>query len=334
MTHRTRYFLFGSGLIVIVGLCTGLVAYYNGALPVRAATALDDLAYVAPDVTAVAYADVRQIMDSEFRQRLRALMPIGQEKDKFLAETGIDIEKDIDTVLAGLNSDITPASPPLVLVRGRFIDSQIEAAATQQGATVETYRGKKLLAAPGAWRGESGQTGSGPGVAFLEPGLIALGSVDAIRRAIDAAEAKTGAASNVDLMRSVQRVRDGGDAWIVGRASSLASQANLPPQVRDQLASMQWFALTADVDRALVCRFRAEAKDVESGEQMRAIVNGALAMAKMMAGKDARYDGVLNSIQSTGSGQELEVSFTVPPEMLDLIASADGPKAAIPNSIQ
>ena len=30
MTRRTRYFLFGSIVVLLVGLCTGLVAYYSG----------------------------------------------------------------------------------------------------------------------------------------------------------------------------------------------------------------------------------------------------------------------------------------------------------------
>ena len=35
MTRRTRYFLFGSITVLLVGLCTGLVAYYTG-LPMGA----------------------------------------------------------------------------------------------------------------------------------------------------------------------------------------------------------------------------------------------------------------------------------------------------------
>jgi hypothetical protein len=31
MIKRTRYFVVGSVAIVLVGLCTGLVAFYNGA---------------------------------------------------------------------------------------------------------------------------------------------------------------------------------------------------------------------------------------------------------------------------------------------------------------
>ena len=72
MTHRTRSFLFGSGLIVVVGLCTGLVAFYNGNLPLGRSSRLAEFSYIPSDATAVAYADVRHIMDSEFRQRLRA----------------------------------------------------------------------------------------------------------------------------------------------------------------------------------------------------------------------------------------------------------------------
>ena len=70
------------------------------------------------DVSAVAYADVRDIMDSEFRQKLREVMPTGAEKDRLLEETGIDIEHDIDTVMAGLTG--TDVTGPLVLMSGRF----------------------------------------------------------------------------------------------------------------------------------------------------------------------------------------------------------------------
>jgi len=41
-------------------------------------------------------------MDSQFRQKLHEVMPTGAEKDRLFAETGIDIERDIDTVVAGL----------------------------------------------------------------------------------------------------------------------------------------------------------------------------------------------------------------------------------------
>ena len=103
MTQRTRYFLLGSVVVIIVGLATGLVAIYNGNLPLRG---LDGRArrvglpagrarppWPTPTCTT--------IMNSEFRQKLRQVLPTGEEKDKLQAEIGVDIEHDIDTVVAG-----------------------------------------------------------------------------------------------------------------------------------------------------------------------------------------------------------------------------------------
>src|SRR4051812_10460588 len=102
MTNRTRYFITASTLIMVAALCTGLVAYYSGGLPLMAsrAAANDDLAYVPADATVVAYANVRDIMSSEFRQKLRTVMPTGEGRNEFLEETGIDLERDVTSVVA------------------------------------------------------------------------------------------------------------------------------------------------------------------------------------------------------------------------------------------
>jgi hypothetical protein len=318
MSQRTRYFLVGSGLIIVVGLCTGLVAFYNGNLPLGRSVGPAEFNYVTSDVAAVAYADVRHIMDSEFRQRLRAVLPSGQEKDRMLAETGIDLERDIDTVVAGLKPD-NPAGGPVVIVRGRFDEARIEALAVQHGATAESYRGKRLLTSPvnagGApMTGEVREAHHG-GIAFLEPGLLALGNVSAIRRAIDASQTNDTVTNNAELMKFVSDVVNG-DAWIVGRVDAL-SNTKLPDPVKDQLSTVQWFALSAGINRTVTGRLRAEARDAEAGEQVRAVVNGAIAVARLMSDRDKRLDGVLDSVQATGTGTQIDLSFTVPPDVLD-----------------
>ena len=62
----------------------------------------------------------------------------------------------------------------------------------------------------------------------------------------------------------------------------------------------------------------------EAAEQLRAIVNGALAVGKLMTSKDKRLEGVLDSVQATGSGSQIEMSFTVPPDVLDVFTSSHG----------
>lgn len=327
MNHRTRYFFVGSALVIVVGLCTGLVAYYNGNLPLRSSSiGPAELAYIPSDTTAVAYADVNRIMNSEFRQKLRALLPTGNDKDRLLAETGIDIEKDIDSAVAGMSSSGAGPAGFLVLLRGRFNDVQIESVAVQHGAAVEQYNGKRLLIAsapagatsPADGAAVSSMPKSG-GIAFLEPGLVALGETASLHRAIDAAASRQGVTGNAELMRFVAEVQGEGNCWVVGRFSALAGARGMPAQMRDQMPAVEWFAASADVDHTVSARLHAETKDDASGEQLRAIVNGAVAAARMMSGTDARMQAAVNSVQSSGAGKSVEISMTVPVELLDTL---------------
>ncbi len=73
MTVKTRYFVIVSLLVVGVGLGTGLMAYYVGfpdqCIP---GTRGPGGTAVSPSTsTVVAYADVRDVMASELRQRFR-----------------------------------------------------------------------------------------------------------------------------------------------------------------------------------------------------------------------------------------------------------------------
>ena len=112
MTKRTRYFMAGSAAVLAAGLGTGLIAYYTGGFqPVSASAVANELRYVPADATLVAYADVRAIMDSELRARLKEALPMPEHGQKeFQEQTGIDIERDIDYVVAALATDAEQAS--------------------------------------------------------------------------------------------------------------------------------------------------------------------------------------------------------------------------------
>src|SRR5215469_5390267 len=105
MTRRTRWFLIGSALIVVVGLCTGLVAYYNGGLPGLSGPGPAELGYVPESATVVAFANVGEIMKSDVHKRLQSMIPSGQGRDELQSEIGVDIQRDIDTVVAGFGTD-------------------------------------------------------------------------------------------------------------------------------------------------------------------------------------------------------------------------------------
>jgi hypothetical protein len=323
MTQRTRYFLIGSSLVLVVGLCTGLVAMYNGALPMRSSTVgPEELAYVPGTTTAVAFANVHEVMNSEFRQKLRQAFPTGEEKEKIQAEIGVDIEHDIDTVTAGFTGTSPSDKTGIVLVRGKFDDARIETMAVQHGGAAEEYKGKRIIVMSdhGGAAGNHSDTGA---VAFLEPGLLALGNASSVRQAVDAASTGQNVTKNAELMKFVAELSGKNTAWAVGRLDGLAD-TNLPQQAKDQLSAVQWFTANLHVDGGVSGLVRAIARDDQAAENLRDIVRGGLAAAHLMAGRDTRLDAVVNSIQVTGTGKDIAVSFTVPPEILDLINGIAG----------
>jgi hypothetical protein len=145
LTNKTRYFVIVSLLVMVIGLGTGLVAYYMGfpTIALQRAGGPDELQFVPRSATLVAYADVNEVMTSTLRERLRVILPEKPSgQSEFQEATGINVETDIDRVIAALAPD-----SGLVLARGRFDTVRIESLMREHGASVEDYKGARLIVA-------------------------------------------------------------------------------------------------------------------------------------------------------------------------------------------
>src|SRR6478609_1478883 len=185
---KTRYFVAISGTILAIGLGTGLLASYMG-LPVSvfsSAAGPDELQYVPADAAVVAYANVREVMNSDFRQRFKNLEPTQEHKNQFEEKTGLNFEQDIDSVVAAVmpkdNLSQRPQESFLILARGRFEASRLEALAIEHGAQVSDYQGKRLITH------HDGNDASKDDMAFgfIEADVVAFGSLNTVKASIDA----------------------------------------------------------------------------------------------------------------------------------------------------
>ena len=320
MTKGIRYFLTGSAMVVVLGLGTGLVAYYNGGISSSAIKAANaDLVYIPADAGAVAYADVRAIMTSEFRQKLRQVLPTGEELEKFRTELGVDIERDIDSVSAAYLGGVPAEGHGVVIVRGRFDQGRIEAMATQHGATVEDYKGKRLLTMnPSDMTGHS-EPMEHPAatVAFLEGGALAMGETSAVKKAIDTSISGEDIRKNAELMGLINEVVSTGNAWVVGQVDAM--DVGLPTEIKDHLPAVNMFAASVHVNGGVAGMLRADARDEKAAEQLRDVVKGAVAAGKLMTGQNAKMDAMLNSLNITGSGKTVAIRFTLPAELLEML---------------
>jgi hypothetical protein len=333
MTKKTRYFMAASAGIVVVGLGSGLVAYYGGGFPSLSASRSGpaELAYVPADATVVAYANVRDVMDSQLRQRLKAALPQERGQQEFQEQTGIDIERDIDYVVAALTAPgaggFQQQPNGLVVARGRFNTTQLETLIRDHGGVVEEYKGKRLVKASDVDHSAVDAAPDGGAIAnkprhsvclaFLEPGLVGIGSEDAIKSSIDAQLSAQSITTNNDMMELVADIDAGNNAWAVGRFDALQSQAHLSPEIASRIPAIKTFAVMTHIDGGLSGTLRAEARDDQSAENLRQVVQGLLALGRMQ--NDPKATALLNSLQLSGSGKTVALSFAVPSDVFDLL---------------
>jgi hypothetical protein len=333
MTSRTRYFVVSSLLVLFVGLGSGLVAYYVG-FPAGAFSSggPDELRYLSHDVAVVAYADVREVMASEFRQRLREVAP-GQENGRRELEqqTGINIETDITHVVASLQADPGGNMPSagIVLASGTFNEAKIEALMREHGAQVVDYKDKRIIVAPrpppppADPNAPTPETLSNPpefALSFLKPGLVALGSSSLIRRAIDLENGGDNVTTNEEVMTLVRSL-ESGNAWAVGRFDALRTTARLPSAM-NQLPPISWFSVMGQVNDGINGVVRAEATNDEAAKNLREVVQGFLALAKLQAGSKPEVQAFIQSLQISGTGKTVALSFSLPGNVIDLITPA------------
>jgi hypothetical protein len=312
MTKKTRYFMFGSVTVLLVGFCTGLVAYYTG-MPMGAFGRPDgppELRYVPADATLVAYANVQDVMRSEFRQKLRAAMDHDQTgQQEFQKATGIDIEHDIDHVVAFSEPGALQSQSyggGMVIAAGRFDPSRLEALAREHDGQVDDYKGKRILTVHGKDDDERAHSLT---VAFLEPGVIAVGESGSVRRSIDRQGGQS-VLANHEMMNLVKDL-DASNCWAVGRFDALVSQAKLPEGVMSQIPSLRWFSASGHI--------RAEARDDQAAQNLRDVIQGFLALARMQAGSKPELQALVNSLQLSGTGKTVSLRFEVPAKVIDLV---------------
>jgi hypothetical protein len=313
MTRKTRYFVLGAGAILAVGLTTGLVASLGLPVAMSQAAGPAELEYIPADATAMGYANVQEVMASELRQRLRKIEPETRDRDEFETKTGVDIERDIDAVIGAMLPGAAGGERhgrPLVIARGRFDQVRIEGLAREHGGEASEYQGIKLLTHI--------RDGEPMALAFVEPGVLAIGSADGVRGAIDAKRSRRNVLSNTDMMRLVNDI-DASNAWAVGRFDALASQADLPGGLQQKIPTLSWFSASGHLNGGVSGTIKAEAKDEEAAANLRDMLRGVVAMVKLQSGDNPGLKMMTDSLQLGGDGRTVAVAFSVPAEVFDAL---------------
>lgn len=315
MQTRTRYFLLGSVAILLAGLCVGLVAYVGAGAPAPQAGTPDELSLLPAESAVVAYADVQAVMASSFRQRLLEALPSEHRApDRIREATGIDVERDIDSVVAGFVPDGATderEGSPLIVVKGRFDATRLEAVAVEHGGTAGEHAGIRLV---------DFESEREPGtVAFFAPGVLVVGDDALVRQAIDRGMNGGGVRSNEVVMQLIGAIEPGSSAWAVGRveAMNLEGTGQLSPEMASRIPAIEWFSASTRINGGLSGNVRAEARDEQAAQDLRQVAQGFLALARLQTNESPELRPLFDSLQFGGSGRTVALSFDLPIEVID-----------------
>ena len=131
----------------------------------------------------------------------------------------------------------------------------------------------------------------------------------------------------------LESVDQNSTVWAIGRPKAFGlngSGSEIPSQVIAQLPEVKWFAASGHLNGGLQATIRAEGKDEEAGKNMRDVVQGVLALARLSLDSKPELKPLLSSVQVEGTSNGVALHMTLPAEMLDVIvkqasAAHDGP---------
>ena len=314
MTRQTRYFVLGANGLLLVGLCAGLFAFLSrGPALVVPVNGAEEFSYVPADASVLAYANVREVMLSDVRTRIRQVSPNGVGQQQLEQYLGLNLEEDIDHVIAFLAPGSDQGRPAgLVLFRGRFDLTRLEEVARAAGATVDTYNGTRLVSVD---TGDAGTLAMG----FMEPGLVAVGDLGTVQLAADRRSGGADITSNSQMMALIERVDVESNVWAFGRFGDLGNLGLLADGVLEGMPAVSAFVVSGHVNGGLGGSLALEGSDETVGQNLRDAFRGFVALAQAFTAGDPAWQTMVESLQLGGVGTAMTLSFRVPSEALDFV---------------
>ncbi len=334
MTQKSRYFLVASAAVLIVGLGGGLIAYLMSqrAFGVPAGVPAE-VRYVPANAALVAYTDVRRVMSSELRREMMPAIEMGSRKGRQMMNdfAGIDLETQVDHVVAYVeppdpaNNAADNAPPPaprapraMMLVQGTFDQARIEQFIRDKGGVIDTYNGHHISV--------HNKDAEEMAVGFVRSDLLAVGQANLVRRALDAPGNAQDLTTNAELM-SLIRDASGSTAWVVGHFDAVSRGLKLPTSVSGQVPPVRLVSAKADVNGGVKATIRAETADEAGAEQLREVVRGFIALARLQGGTQPKFESALKSIELSGTDKTVQMSFAISPETMRALAPPPGRNA-------
>jgi hypothetical protein len=297
-------------------------------------TVQEDLAKLPKNVQSVFYVDVQALKNSELGKEIHQEMDStmgrhhrDEDYKEFMEATGLDPEKDVHTVLVGLQAQLDGSDSTehmdgaaFAVVKGNFDENKIvgylqekEKKEGRTGLAVTDYNGKKLYTGP--HRKVTAY--------FASPNTVLAGTEEWVKQVIDNKLDGSNLPTNADLMKLIDQLPHKDQLWAVGMpgnlmdrvASELSKHENF--KAGHTLRSLKSGMMSAQVNATADLWASATCTTEEDSRLMSEALKGALAMAKLAVSDDRELVDMLNRFEIEAKGTEVHVSGKIDKVFLD-----------------
>ncbi len=317
-------------LSIALIVAAGVVACgKGGSVKAGSATAGSLVNLLPRDASGVIVIDVHRVMATEGVKKAILDEKNKARFDKFVAQTGIDPQKDIFFAVIGLTGPLTKGQEP----DGAFIANlkydkatllaKLKEEMMKEGKggelTEETYNGVTLYAGF-----DENQKKKGLG-AFLDESNILVGSERGVKAVIDVYQKKAeNIAKNADMSRVLKAADQQAMVWgaFAVPAGALKSAAEQNPMMKS-LENLNGLTLAFDYrNRALSIAIRALGGSEAENKQVADMLTGLKSLGAGAAAKEPGLGEALNRVEIGASADAISLSINLPQDLLDKLRGA------------
>jgi len=286
---------------VIAAIIIGFVA--SATVSSRAAS-IDDASFkfLPPETQAIAFVDVQALVNAPFIQDvLKNGQPdLPREIDQLKNKAGLDPQRDIEKVTFGRFGE----KGGLVIAQGKIDKFKIEQYLKDDGKKSEAYLGQTLF------------RDDNTAFVFFD-NLAVIGSVDAVKKAMDQMQLPAPPSLRSDLVAAIQTIEPDNQVWAVGDLSAKDLNAvgvRGPAPAIDMLKTLKNGTFQLRFDTGLHARATANFADAQSAKDLADLARGAVALFKLQIGKQQAQGGadfarLLDGIDVSNNGTTLTLKI-------------------------
>ena len=308
------------GLVLFLALFSFIACTKEAAAPkAGTAKASDMLGMLPADVQGVFFVDVNKAMSTEIATKMIQENEDYQKYQEFVEKSGLDPQKDIYYVAAGVMGELEGENSEGVGVINLKYDPEtmlglIKEKVAEEGQEIqeEQYEGVTLYKA--SW--EEGEPGA---FAFIDDSNAVIGNEMPVKSVLDVlAKKKDNLYKNEKLSALIDKTNKDAMVWgafvIPPEAMEEAAAAN---PMMGALKSINAIALYFDYkDKTVIVEIMAMGPDAESNKQVADALLGIKSFGAMAAGEKPEIGELLNAIQITSGDDHVKIYASIPEELI------------------